>query len=145
MERGGPGGMKPMRDRRYLAWIRTLPCVVCASTRRIEASHTGPHGLGQKSPDSSAIPLCYRHHRTGSDSYHRLGPREFAKVHGVDVPAIVRRLNTKPVIRVEAGAFVGYLEHRQYRLGPTGEGILPAVRKMVRLCAEDRLITQPAS
>jgi hypothetical protein len=64
--------MKPMRDRRYLAWIRTLPCVVCGSTRRIEASHTGPHGLGQKSPDSSAIPLCYRHHRTGPDSYHRL-------------------------------------------------------------------------
>jgi hypothetical protein len=101
-------------------------------------SHTGPHGLGQKSPDSSAIPLCYRHHRTGPDSYHRLGPREFAKVHNVDIPAMVRRLNSKPVIRVEAGAFVGYFEQRQYRLGPTKEGILSAVRKMVRLCAEDR-------
>jgi hypothetical protein len=61
------------------------------------------------------------------------------------VPAIVRRLNTKPVIRVEAGAFVGYLEHRQFRLGPTREGILPAVRKMVLLCAEERRSTQAAS
>lgn len=137
--------MKPLRDPRYLAWIRTLPCVVCGSTRRIEASHTGPHGLGQKSPDSSAIPLCYRHHRTGPDSYHRLGPREFAKVHNVDIAAIVRRFNTKPVIRVEAGAFVGYLEQRQYRLGPAAEGILTAVRKMVRLCAEDRGHTRAAS
>ena len=52
--------MKPQRDPRYLAWIRTQPCVVCGSARGIEASHTGPHGLGQKSPDTSAIPLCYR-------------------------------------------------------------------------------------
>ena len=45
----------------------------------IEASHTGPHGLGQKSSDFSAIPLCYQHHRTGKDSYHKLGPQKFSK------------------------------------------------------------------
>jgi hypothetical protein len=137
--------MKPMRNPRYLAWIRTQPCVVCGSTRGIEASHTGPHGLGQKSPDASAIPLCYRHHRTGNDSYHRLGPHKFAQVHNLEIPTIVRKLNTKPIIRVEAGEFVGYLETQQYWLGPTGEGILPAVRKMVRLCTEDRLRMEAAS
>ena len=84
--------MKPTRDPRYLAWIRTLPCLVCGSMRGIEASHTGPHGLGQKSPDSSAIPLCAKHHRTGTDSYHRLGPRKFSQTHSLDIPAIVRRL-----------------------------------------------------
>jgi hypothetical protein len=31
-------------------------------------------GIIQKSSDS-AIPLCARHHRTGDDSYHKLGPR----------------------------------------------------------------------
>jgi hypothetical protein len=131
--------MKPQRDSKYLAWIRTLPCVVCGAARGIEASHTGPHGLGQKSPDSSAIPLCYRHHRTGKDSYHKLGPQKFAQAHDLDIPAIVWRLNTKPMIRIEAGAFVGYLESQQYRLGPTREGIVPAVRKMIRLSSEDRL------
>jgi hypothetical protein len=136
--------MKPKRDFKYLAWIRTLPCVVCGAPRGIEASHTGPRGLGQKSPDSSAIPLCYRHHRTGKESYHRLGPREFAQEHDLDIPAIVRRLNTKPVIRIEAGAFVGYLESQQYRLGSTREGIVPAVRKMIKLAAEDRLNTRVA-
>lgn len=137
--------MKPQRNPRYLAWIRTQPCVVCGTRRGIEASHTGPHGLGQKSPDTSAIPLCSKHHRTGNDSYHKLGPRKFALVHGLDIPAIVQRLNTKPVIRVEAGMFVGYLEGQQYWLGQAGEGIVPAVRKMVRLCGEDRLNTQVAS
>ena len=94
--------MKPKRNHRYLAWIRTQPCCVCGSTKFIEASHTGPHGIGQKSPDTSAIPLCAKHHRTGNDSYHRLGPRKFSKAHNLDIPAIVRRLNLKPTIRVEA-------------------------------------------
>ena len=77
--RGSPRVMKPQRSPRYLAWIRTQPCGVCGSTRRIEASHTGPHGIGQKSPDTSAIPLCAKHHRTGPESYHRLGPKKFSR------------------------------------------------------------------
>jgi hypothetical protein len=131
--------MKPKRDSRYLAWIRTLPCVVCGSTKGIEASHTGPRGLGQKSPDSSAIPLCAHHHRTGRDSYHKLGARRFAGLHGLDIPSLVRRLNLRPVIRIESGAFVGYLEDRQYLLGKTQAGVEFAVRKMVRICGEDRV------
>lgn len=112
--------MKPQRNPRYLAWIRTQPCCVCGSTRAIEASHTGPHGLGQKSADSSAIPLCAKHHRTGTDSYHRLGPRKFPEKHNLDIPSIARRLNMKPKIHVEAGWFVAYLEGRRYPLGEAG-------------------------
>jgi hypothetical protein len=94
--------------------------------------------LGQKSPDTSAIPLCTRHHRTGKDSYHKLGPRKFAELHNLDIPAIVGRLNLKPFIRIETGMFIGYLEDQQYLLGMTKEGIVSAVRKMTRLCEEDR-------
>jgi hypothetical protein len=124
------------RNPKYLAWIRTHPCVVCGASRGIEASHTGPHGLGQKSPDSSAIPLCARHHRTGNDSYHKLGPRRFSQVHGLDIPAIVRRLSSKPIIRVEAGMFVGYIDNEQYVLGDIAHGIGPAVQRMIRLRTE---------
>jgi hypothetical protein len=130
--------MKPTRDSRYLAWIRTLPCLVCGATRGIEASHTGPRGLGQKSADTSAVPLCSRHHRTGKDSYHKLGARRFAQVHNLDLAAIVRRLNLKPVIRIESGTFVGYLDGRDYFLGTTHAGVQTAVRKMVGICTEDR-------
>ena len=130
--------MKPQRDPRYLAWIRTLPCAVCGSERGIEASHTGPHGLGQKSPDSSAIPLCPKHHRTGRESYHKLGPRRFAEMHRIDIPSIVRRLNLKPLIRIESGTFIGSLEDRQWVLGQTSTGMELAMKKMVRICREDR-------
>jgi len=115
--------MKPNRSPRYLAWIRTQPCCVCGATQRIEASHTGPHGIGQKSSDSSAIPLCAKHHRTGNDSYHRLGPRKFAERHKLDIPAIVRRLSLKPTIRIECGWFVSYISGQRYALSRTDAGI----------------------
>ena len=125
--------MKPQRNPRYLAWIRRQPCCVCGSTRAIEASHTGPHGMGQKSPDSSAIPLCAKHHRTGNDSYHRLGPRKFSEKHLLDILALVRRLNLKPKVRIEAGWFIGYFEDQKYVLGKTEAGIRPAVRQALQL------------
>jgi hypothetical protein len=131
--------MKPQRSPRYLAWIRTQPCCVCGSKKFVEASHTGPHGIGQKSPDSSAIPLCAKHHRTGTDSYHRLGPRKFAQKHNLDVPAIVRRLNLKPTIRIEAGWFVTYLGDQRYVLGKTDTGIRHAVRETLQLYRENHL------
>jgi hypothetical protein len=131
--------VKPVRNPKYLAWIRTQPCLVCGSTRWVEAAHTGPHGLGQKSPDTSAVPLCAKHHRTGNDSYHRLGPRRFAELHNLDLAAIVRRLNLKPVIRIEHGQFVAYIEDCQYQLGATERGIASAVRALRGLCAADRL------
>src|SRR5450755_2947081 len=127
MGRGDSRIMKPPRSSLYLAWVRTLPCVVCGETRGIEASHTGPHGLGQKSSDYSAIPLCAKHHRTGADSYHRLGPRKFARMHLLDIAAIVRRLNKKPAIRVESGIFIAHLDGESYVLGTVQAGIQPAL------------------
>jgi len=137
--------MKPPRNPQYLAWIRTLPCVVCGSIRGIEASHTGPHGLGQKSSDYSAIPLCSKHHRTGSDSYHRLGPRRFSKAHNLDLRAIVSRLNLKPQVRLEGGYFVAHLEGERYVLGKISNGFPPALRRMREVCGRERLAVGQAS
>ncbi len=137
--------MKPARNPRYLAWIRTQPCVVCGARRGIEASHTGPRGIGQKSSDLSAIPLCHRHHRSGKDSYHNLGQRQFADVHNLDIPDIVRRLSARPVIHVEGGAFVGYLNDQQFVLGFVRDGVAPAVKKMLSVSREDRLVKALAS
>ena len=85
--------MRPQRNRQYLGFIRSQPCAVCGIQRNIEAAHTGARGLGQKSSDFSAIPLCAFDHRVGNESYHRLGPRRFAEVHGLDIPALVAGLN----------------------------------------------------
>jgi hypothetical protein len=42
--------------------------------------------------------------------------------------AIVRRLNPKPMIRVESRQFVGYLQDQQYLLGPTAAGLETAAQ-----------------
>ena len=125
--------MKPTRHPEYLRWIRTLPCSVCRTTRAVEAAHTGPHGLSQKSSDWSAIPLCAKHHRTGDDSYHRLGPRKFSEVHHLNIPVIVARLSAKPCIRVESGVFVGRFGDQEYGLGSTEAGLARAIRRMSAL------------
>ena len=90
----------PARSPEFLAWIRSLPCAVCQRGPTVyfpvEAAHThglGPRGMGQKSSDFSAIPLCFWHHRGDSDSYHELGEKRFAAQHGLDIPGLVRRLN----------------------------------------------------
>jgi len=128
--------VKPIRSPLYLQWIRTLPCSVCRATRAVEAAHTGPHGLGQKSPDRSAIPLCARHHRTGNDSYHKLGPRRFAEVHQLNIQVIVARLSAKPRIRVASGSFVARVDNQEYVLGSTEAGVAQAIRKMSKLRQE---------
>lgn len=87
------GQMEKPRNPRYLARIRSLPCVICGSRRNVEAAHTGQHGMGRKSADKTAVPLCARHHRTGEDSYHSLGARAFQRHHSVDLAEIAAFLS----------------------------------------------------
>lgn len=130
--------MKPARNLKYLAWIRTLPCLVCGKTNGIEAAHTGPHGIAQKSPDTSAIPLCARHHRTGRDSYHKLSARAFERHHQLNIRAVVECLNAKPSIRIEASSFVGRCGEEEYVLGAVQIGLRSAVRQILNIKREGR-------
>jgi hypothetical protein len=64
----------------------------------IEAAHTnvlGPRGLGQKTTDFSAIPVCAAHHRENLDSYHRLGEKEFSQRHRLDLKERVLRSRSR--------------------------------------------------
>ncbi|MGQ7286033.1 DUF968 domain-containing protein [Vreelandella venusta] len=53
---------KRWRSPKYLAWVRTQPCVVCGATTGIAAHHMiGMYnlgGMGLKAPDSYAMPAC---------------------------------------------------------------------------------------
>lgn len=81
------------RDPKYLAYIRTQPCVICGSTdtERIHAHHTSGagRGTGIKSADYFAVPLCYLHHH----EVHQQGCKCFEK-HGIDVDRETARLVT---------------------------------------------------
>jgi hypothetical protein len=77
--------IKPGRqeDPAHLALVRALPCVICGTTPG-EAHHIrdGQVGAGQKAGDNEAISLCPAHHRTGPDSIHALGTREWQRRFG---------------------------------------------------------------
>ena len=92
-----PGDVDP----EYLRWIRSLLCSVpdCSSyytrvlhLRLTEAHHAGDHGLAQRAPDRTAIPLCVWHHREGGESVHILG-RRFWGAHGIEKDELIQRLN----------------------------------------------------
>ena len=94
--------------------------------------------MAQKSPDLSAIPLCGRHHRTGRDSYHKLGARVFERHHKIDIRAVVAHLNAKAFIRIEFGSFVAHYLGDQYVLGPVSIGLRSAVRQALDFKRQDR-------
>ena len=82
---------KRLRNIPYMLWIKTLPCAVCGRNGA-EAAHTGRRGLGQKAPDEQCIPLCPDHHRHRRDALDVAGPRRFQEIHGIDIMALVERL-----------------------------------------------------
>lgn len=54
----------PVRDPRYLAWLRTLSCTFCGALPPNEASHHGnTGGVGLKASDHDALPACRRCHQ----------------------------------------------------------------------------------
>src|SRR5512144_1973932 len=62
----------------YLAKIRKLPCCVCDEPAPSHAHHlkcTGERGIGKKSSNRWAVPLCYECHINGVE---RVGSREEA-------------------------------------------------------------------
>lgn len=101
-----PGDVDPD----YLRWIRTLPCAVfpciirAFPEGRIEAHHAGDHGLAQRAPDRTAIPLCVWHHREGGDSVHSMG-RRFWGAHGIEKDELIRRLNAEYDARFSSPAY----------------------------------------
>ena len=91
------------RDDKHLAYVRSLPCCVCGSTRNVEAAHIrmgcparGKEplpGLQTKPDDKWTTPLCHYHHQSGILAQHRIGEQEFwFEVHGRNPFDVAERL-----------------------------------------------------
>jgi hypothetical protein len=75
---------------KHLAFIRTLPCIVCRErTETEEAAHIRMRdpeiaklnpGHSAKAPDWFCVPLCGQHHR----DQHAMNEREFWDDAGID-------------------------------------------------------------
>lgn len=60
------------RSSAYLDFVRRQVCCAPGCTTPaapIEAHHAGRHGVGQKAPDSTAVPLCHFCHGIVTDTY----------------------------------------------------------------------------
>lgn len=53
-----------VRDTEYMAWIRSLPCILAGNhcSGRVHAHHAGKRAFGRKASDNTCIPLCAGHH-----------------------------------------------------------------------------------
>jgi len=87
----------PARSWKYLAWIRSLECVSCGSSRDVEAAHTGSDGgMRQKSSDYSCIPLCADCHTQAPHSHHRdraACEQRILERHKLTIAELVKDLN----------------------------------------------------
>lgn len=125
--------MTRLRSRAWLAYVRSLPCLVCRTRRDVDAAHIGPHGLAQKASDDQTVPLCRTHHR----ELHEIGRRSFETRYNISFYAALERLQKKPLIRIEQGRFVGRIEGREYLLGSVGIGPKQALRHMLQFRREE--------
>jgi len=54
--------VKTLRNEKYKAYIRTLPCCLCGANQDIQAHHTESGGMALKGSDYSTVPECPRCH-----------------------------------------------------------------------------------
>ena len=56
---------KRLKDEKYLAYIRTMACLVCGGvpSQAHHLMHGEPSATGKRSGDDWAVPLCQRCHR----------------------------------------------------------------------------------
>ncbi len=79
---------------KYLDWIRSQPCAICADTETVQAHHIIGHGfsiMGGKAPDLFSMPFCHEHHHL----LHLRGWRQFEADYGISQSDLVLKYLVK--------------------------------------------------
>ena len=83
----------PARDKKYLAVIRTLPCLVCFTTPAGTAAHirmaSGKNTLARKPSDFRTTSACHKCHM----KQHTRGEADYWQCLGIDPIEIARKLH----------------------------------------------------
>lgn len=82
-----PKRPKPVRDKDHLAFVRTLPCLICGAYG-VDAHHVRafqPRTMGKRVGDDKVVPLCRVHH----DEAHAGREEEFWGPGTLTVPILV--------------------------------------------------------
>jgi hypothetical protein len=80
--------IKTIRDKKYMEWIKTLPCIICQRNTPSDPHHTKTGGKGIKACDYTCVPLCHKHHV----EIHTVGTRTFQRIYDVDFDTVCERL-----------------------------------------------------
>ena len=86
---------KPRRgrviDKDFLAWMHTQSCLVRTFPRLCSGDLEFHHvrEFGSPKSDRRGLALCTGHHTSGETSIHKLGKREFEKIHGIDIEGAI--------------------------------------------------------
>ena len=66
-----------MKNKKYLQWVASLPCIFCATLQGVQAHHLRVMvlgaGVGRKTPDIFPLPVCYKCHE---DCHNGTHPKE---------------------------------------------------------------------
>ena len=81
--------VKPVRDKKYIKFIKELSCIVCQAPPPSDPHHSETGGRGTKASDTTAIPLCHAHH----NELHCTGKKTFATKYAIDYNRVTARLN----------------------------------------------------
>ena len=75
---------KPIRlkDEEYLEFIRLKPCIIC-HMKKSEVHHVKTKGAGGS--DYLTVPLCSKHHISGSKSVHNMGILSFSNYWNINL------------------------------------------------------------
>jgi len=89
---------KRVRDKKHLAYIAQLPCVICLA-KPVECAHVRMSGEGKgytgkatKPSDMWTLPLCPSHHRLGPQAQHSMREADFWRNHSIDPIQLCRAL-----------------------------------------------------
>jgi len=141
--------MPPVRSSEHLAFVRTLPCLVCGRTPSDAAHFPGVRGMAQKRSDLETGPLCRIHHA----EQHRIGWPRFIQTYELDVKAILAELREKPRIEVIWGLLRLYprkvwsprtyikvyratYRGEEFELLPVEAGLQPSIECAFQVCGE---------
>ena len=72
---------KTFRSKKYLAFVRGLPCSILDCGNPAVAHHVYTGGVSMKCSDAETIPLCIGHH----DEVHLIGKETFYQAHNTTI------------------------------------------------------------
>lgn len=69
-----------IRDRKYLEWLHSQPCIIAGIRGEVDPMHIGTAGKGLKSSDDEALPILHRYHAEA----HQKGEISMFRKHAPD-------------------------------------------------------------